>query len=94
MALALYNHPFYLKHQKVLFPVILQVTNQFADSVQFERSPLKHRRMIANVLSSCGDEVFFVVAMICGGWSHARKFSAAIRERDFARQHSADLERL
>lgn len=89
-----YNCPFFVRHRDVLFPIVLQVTNAFADSVAWERSPIKHRRTIANVLSAVGDEYYFIVALLCGGWSHMRSISAAIRERDFCAQHDANGERI
>ena len=90
IAAVLYNCPFFVQHRAHLFPTVLTVTNQYCDSVAWERSPLKHRRLIADVLRCCGDEMFFMIAMICGGWKHARDVSAKIRERDFLLQHDAD----
>lgn len=92
-AALLYNHSFFRKHRELLFPVVLMVTNMFADSVAWEQSPIKQRRTIANVLSTCGDEMYVLVAMICGGWKHARDIGPRIRERDFTTQHDANCER-
>src|SRR5512135_1139226 len=36
-AAQLYSHPFYLKHLPALRQLVLNVTNMYADSVQFER---------------------------------------------------------
>lgn len=93
LAAMLYNSPFFVRHRDMLFPIVLQVTSAFADSVAWERSPIKHRRTISNVLSACGDELYFTVALICGGWSHMRSISATIRERDYCAQHDANGER-
>jgi hypothetical protein len=83
----LYNCSFYRNHANVLLGVIIVVTNTWADSVAWERSPLEHRRTMSNVLRTCGDDFFFAVAMICGGWQHLRNVSAKIREADYLRQN-------
>jgi hypothetical protein len=88
MAGCLYNCPFFRKHSMTLFPVIIAITNSYADSVAWERDPLAHRRTIADVLRTVGDDFFFMIAMICGGWSHMRKVSGQIREVDYLRQHT------
>lgn len=90
IAAAFYNCTFFVKHRHLLFPIVLLVTNQYADSVEWERSPLTHRRMMADCLRCCGDEFYFMIAMIKGGWSHVRNIGPRIRERDFVAQHDSD----
>lgn len=87
LAAVLYNSPFYVQHRNMLFPMVLSVTNAYADSVAWERSPIQRRRNIADVLRCCGNEMLFIVAMIIGGWKHARKVSPIIRERSWVLQH-------
>lgn len=89
-AALLYNCPFFVRNREHLFPIVLMVTNQYADSVAWEKSPLAHRRTIADVLRCCGDEMFFMVAMICGGYEHMRAVSGRIRDRDWILQHDAN----
>jgi len=83
----LYNCPFYRAHAHLLSPVVVMVTNMYADSVAWERSPIARRRIMADVLRTCGDEMYFTVAMICGGEAHMRDMSLKIRERDWIGQH-------
>jgi hypothetical protein len=87
MAALLYNCSFYVAHRDKLFSPVLTVTNLYADSVAWERSPEPHRRKIADVLRCCGDEMLLVVAAICGGWKHMRSLSPKIRETDYLLQH-------
>ncbi len=89
-AAMLYNSNFYVTNRSLLFPVVLIVTNQYADSVAWEKSPIERRRIMADVLRCCGDEMFFIVAMIVGGWDHARNLSLRIRDRDYELQHDAE----
>lgn len=84
-----YNSAFYVKNRTMLFPTVLTVTNQYADSVAWERSPLYRRRTMADVMRTCGNEMFFMIAMLCGGWEHTRSLSGRIRERDWIGQHDA-----
>jgi hypothetical protein len=83
----LYNCPFYRKHREYLFTTVMLVTNSFGDSVLWEKSPLSRRRIMADCLRTCGDEMYYMVALICGGWKHMRNVSPAIRERDWLGQH-------
>lgn len=89
-ALEVYNDPFYVEHQRVLYPVAAMITNSYANSVQWEHSPQAHHRLIADVLRCCGNEMLVMVAMICGGYEYARKWSAALWEKTWAMQHSPD----
>lgn len=87
-AAMLYNCTFFKQHSALLFGSVLAVTNAYADSVAWESDPVEHRRTIADVLRTCGDEMFFMVAMICGGWKHMRAVSGQIRESDWILQHT------
>jgi hypothetical protein len=86
-AALMYNCKFYTDHRPHLFPIVIAVTNLYADSVLWERSPAAHLRKIADVLRCCGDEMLLMVAIIIGGWSHMRKMSPRIRETDYRLQH-------
>jgi hypothetical protein len=86
-AAIIYNCPFFVANRNHLFPLVLSITNTFANSVAWERSPMAHRRVMADTLRMCGDEMFFLVAMIVGGWDHMRSLSDKIRERDWLLQH-------
>ncbi len=82
----LYSCPFYRKHSDVLISCVITTTNAYADSVAWERSPIEHRRNIGNILRTCGNEMFFLVAALVGGINHMRSVSQKIRETDFLRQ--------
>ena len=86
-AAMLYNCEFYVAHQKYLFPIVVHVTNAYADVVDWERDPLEHRRAIADVQRCCGNDFYFAVAMIIGGVKHLRKVSPLIRETSWILQH-------
>jgi len=94
VAAAFYNCPFYVKNREMLFPIMLNITNSWGDSIMWEQSPIKHRRTIANVLSAVGDEFYMAVAFLCGGWAHMRAISGKLRERDWISQHDSDGERV
>lgn len=87
-AAAIYNSDFYRRHQEQLFMAVLSITNAYADSVAWERSPLLRRRQIADVLRCCGNEMFFIVALLTGGWGHMRAMSPKIRDRSWVLQHN------
>jgi hypothetical protein len=87
-AAMLYNCRFYRTHNDLLLGIVFTVTSAYADSVAWEKDPKQHRRVIADVLRTCGDEMFFMIAAITGGWQHMRLLSGEIRERDFVLQHT------
>lgn len=89
-AAAIYNNPFYVKHREQLFPAVLSITNMYADSVAWEKSPIDHHRAIADILRCCGNEMFFLVALVIGGWDHMRAVSPKIRDRSWRLQHGQD----
>ncbi len=82
-----YNCRFYRANAEVLSPVVIMVTNMYADSVAWERSSIPRRRVMGDVLRTCGDEMYFMVALLCGGEQHMRDMSLKIRERDWIGQH-------
>lgn len=86
-AALLYNCSFFVANRDLLFPIVLQITNTYADSVAWERSPKEHLRKMSDVFRTCGDEMYVMVALIVGGEEHMRQMGRAIKERDFVLQH-------
>jgi len=87
VAAALYNCNFYRQHQAALYPIVLMVTNAYADSVKWEDSDQDHQRKMADVLRMAGNEMYNAVALITGGWQHMRSVSSEIRDQDWIGQH-------
>jgi len=86
-AALLYNSDFYIQNRNLLFPIILQTTNTYQDSVAWEKAPEAHLRIMADVFRTCGNEMYVMIALICGGEAHMRKMSMMIKERDWLGQH-------
>lgn len=86
-AAILYNHPFFLKHRHLLFPIILETTNLYKLSATWEDSPQPHLRLIADVLRSCGLKMHTTIALICGGEAHQFDMTKRMYEYDFLHQH-------
>lgn len=89
-AAVFYNSRFFLQHRELFFPIVLQTTNTYADSVAWEKSPKEHLRSMGDVFRTCGNELYFMVALICGGYEHMRNMSMRIKERDWLGQHDAE----
>ena len=79
-AAMLYSHPFYLKNIAALRQVVLIVTNAYADSVAWEKSGVEWKRNWADHNRHAGLEMVLAVAMILGGYDHARAISPEQRE--------------
>jgi hypothetical protein len=88
--LLFYNSTFYTKHREHLCSTAAMTHNMYADSVEWERSSLRRRRTMADVMRTCGNEMYFMIALLVGGESHMREMSLAIRERDWLGQHDSD----
>jgi hypothetical protein len=89
-AMQFYNTPFYVNNRAFLFPVAIQTHNMYADSMEWEGSSIKRRRLMADVMRTCGNEMYFMVALLKGGEKHMRNMSPKIRERDWIGQHDKD----
>lgn len=86
-AAVLYNSPFFVANRELLFPIVLQITDAYQNSVAWEHSPKWHLRQMADVWRTCGNTMFTMIALICGGEAHMRRMSMAINERDYLLQH-------
>jgi hypothetical protein len=78
LANSFYSHPFYVQNCRTLQLVVMMATNWWADSVKWEKAPEQWKKDWADVLRHSGNEVIIAVAIICGGWTHGRKFSAPL----------------
>jgi hypothetical protein len=86
-AALLYNSAFYKANQSLLFPLILDITSTYTTSVEWENSPVKHRRELADHMRMAGSRMYGMVALIVGGGDHAQEMSQRIHEQDWTRQH-------
>jgi hypothetical protein len=86
-AALLYNTEFFVQNRNLLCPIVLQVTNTYRDSIAWEQSPRYHLRQMGDVFRTCGNEMYVMVALVCGGEAHMREMSMAIKERDWLGQH-------
>lgn len=89
-ACLLYNHPYYLRNQRMLYPIILETTNLYKMSVGWERSPNPQLRIIGDVLRSCGLKMHTMIALLCGGEAHMIDIARRMYEQDYRFQHDAN----
>ena len=89
-AISLYSHPFYLNHLRELRQIALNCTNAYADSVAWEKSPHRYQAEFADAYRHFGAEMVLAVAMICGGYQHARSFSLELRTICWMEHHTPD----
>jgi hypothetical protein len=85
-----YNCDFFVRNRDLLSPIVLDITDTYRNSVAWERSSKVHLRTIGDVLRTCGNRMYAMVALICGGEAHMRQMSLAITERDYLLQHDAN----
>jgi len=89
-AIPLYSHPFYLRNISALRQIALNCTNAYADTVAWEHSKHKWQAAFADHYRHFGAEMVLAVAMICGGYAHARSFSLELRTICWMEHHTSD----
>lgn len=87
LAIELYAHPFFAKHSAALGQAMVINTNNYADSVLWEKSEIKWRRDYADWARHGWIDVLLVVAYICGGYEHMRNESQALRSISYDDHH-------
>lgn len=88
-ACRIYSSDFYHRHRAVLYPMVINITNAYADSVLFEKSPEQWKRATADVLRHCGNDMLMIIVATCAGYKALRAISPLIREEAFNR-HAED----
>jgi len=89
-AALLYGSTFFVQNREALLPIVLLVTNTYRDSIAWENSSMSHLRQMADVFRTCGNEMYVIVALLCGGEQHMRTMSMKIKERDWLGQHDKE----
>lgn len=89
-AACLYNCEFYKKNQSLLFPLMLDITNIYKTSVEWEASPERHKRQMADLMRMSTDRVYAMVALIVGGELWMQEVTQRIFNRDWILQHAED----
>jgi hypothetical protein len=93
-ALILYSHPFYLANIQALRQIALNVTNAYADSVAWEKSEVDWQRNWSDHYSHVAQEMMLSIAMICGGYEHARTVSLEMRYLCYVEHHNNNNQRV
>lgn len=92
LAITLYSHPFYLRNIAALRQVALNVTSMYADTVRWERpggrqKPTDWQLAWADHHRHAALEMVAAVAMICGGYTHARAMMPELRTMAWHEHH-------
>ena len=86
----LYSQPFYQANTASLQPVVMLVTNAYADSVEWEqRGTGEGEKRMADVRRFAGNEMLLAVALVCGGYKAMRELSPIIYNRSWREHHDA-----
>lgn len=87
----LFSHPFYIANIQSLQILMFVITNEFADSIHWEKSGVKWKIEAAGTLRHAAIMVFYAVILICCGRKELRKISLEFREHTFLK-HLEDSE--
>ncbi len=90
LALELYTHPFFRKHEDRLKQVVLNCTNAYADTLAWEKSAVAWQQQFADHYRQFGAEMVIAVAQITGGYDHARGISLELRTVCWLEHHDQE----
>lgn len=86
-AAAVYSSNFYHRYYTQLYPLILNITNVYADSIRLEHDEEPWKRYCGDVLRSVGNDIITIVVGIVSGWEAMRDVSILIREVSYKEHH-------
>jgi hypothetical protein len=78
-----WRNSFFRQHYPALFPVIRQSLAAWAASEEYRTHEDVRDRVIAEVLKSQYQDIFFEIAFWCGGLAHQRRCDKELREYSF-----------
>lgn len=88
LAKNLYSCEFYIANQSALSIVLDLVSNSYQDSEIFNKEEFgSWKRTVGNIIRSQCVDVTLAVACLCGGYSHMRSISIAVRELSWKHQN-------
>ncbi len=74
---------FFQQHKASLLPVMLISSQAWADSESWKKRTDVLHRITSQVLKSAYQEVFLMVAALCGGIAHMQKISETYRDYNY-----------
>lgn len=86
-AAALYSSNFYQRYATQLYPLVLTITNAYADSVKWEKSDHSAKLQMADSLRTYGNEMLLTVIGLVEGWETLREISPLLREHSWNCHH-------
>jgi hypothetical protein len=86
-AAELYSSRFYQRHVNDLFPIVIQITSAYADSVNMEKSNIEWKRQASDTLRQAGNDMIMMIVFIIGGWDKKREISELVREVSYQQHH-------
>lgn len=67
------SNPFFQKHHSALAPVLANISLTWEATEEWRQSTNEKTRMFAFVLRECSEQIAVTVALLTGGYEHARK---------------------
>lgn len=87
-ACKLYSCPYYAANHSVLYPIVISITNSYADSVNYEDSKFdKWKHQYADVLRSAGNDMLLAVIQHEFGYKEMREISPWVRAESYYQHH-------
>lgn len=76
----LYSTDYYIKNAGYFYPIMCNIANAYADSVEFENAQEGWKHKVADVLRNAGNELLLLVVEKECGYEAVRKISKLVRE--------------
>lgn len=89
LAIELFTHPFFIRHSAILATAMMTMTNNYADSLRWEKSQVPWQSGFSDWSRHAWLDVVLIVAYICGGYEAMRNEAAELRAMSYADHHDA-----
>lgn len=86
-AATVYSCNFYHNYYISLYPIVLAITNAYADSLRWEKSAEVWKKSVSDTLRSCGNDMITTVVNIVAGYEAMRDVSITLREVSYSKHH-------
>lgn len=90
LAAEVYNHPFYVEHRALLYPIARRVTIVYAVVVDWEHSPTDWKRQWADHYRHAAVEMWITIADMLGGYDHALPWVRECFATAYVQHHAPD----
>lgn len=89
-ACLLFSSNFYSRYSRELYPIVVNITSDYADSLQWEKNPIEWKAAISDSLRMAGSNMLRTVVGLVAGYNALREISNDLRSYHYSIHHDKD----